>query len=271
MPPFDRATALQPAGEDRLALAFDRAWWGGVGPHGGYLAGLLARAAIAVADPALTLRSLGLHYLDRGLEGPAEIEHRTIRQTRTSQTVQLTLLQDQKPLVLAVAGLSPPRHGPELTDHPMPDVPPATQVPVTRFAEHMDPPPAFSDHFELRQCLGPAPFTEADHALTGGWLRFIDEQPLDAPRAAAMMDTWWPCLWGRLAVLPRMPTLDLTIHFRRSLPATSAPVLASFRSRLSVDGYADEEGELWSADGELLVQSRQLAAVVGATAPRPGP
>jgi hypothetical protein len=37
-------------------------------------------------------------------------------------------------------------------------------------------------------------------------------------------------------------------------------VLATFNARRSSDGLWDENGELWSRDGRLLVQSRQLAA-----------
>jgi acyl-CoA thioesterase len=61
------------------------------------------------------------------------------------------------------------------------------------------------------------------------------------------------------------PTLDLTIHVRRPLPrADMTPedhVLARFSSRLAVGGVWEEDGELWSPSGELLVQSRQLALI----------
>ena len=61
------------------------------------------------------------------------------------------------------------------------------------------------------------------------------------------------------------PTLDLAIHFRRPLPVPGmAPddhVLGRFRTRASVAGVWEEDGELWTPSGELLAQSRQLALV----------
>ena len=60
-----------------------------------------------------------------------------------------------------------------------------------------------------------------------------------------------------------VPTLDLTIHFRAPLPAAGEWVLAEFRSRLSRGGTWDSDGELWSQDGVLLAQARQLAMIRG--------
>jgi acyl-CoA thioesterase len=59
--------------------------------------------------------------------------------------------------------------------------------------------------------------------------------------------------------------VDLTIHFRAELPLVRAApedwCLAVFRSRLAVGGFVEEDGEVWSRDGVLLAQSRQLAAI----------
>ena len=57
-----------------------------------------------------------------------------------------------------------------------------------------------------------------------------------------------------------VPTLELTIHFRGEPPAGEHPwIKASFVSRVAAGGVVEEDGELWSTDGTLLVQSRQLA------------
>ena len=63
--------------------------------------------------------------------------------------------------------------------------------------------------------------------------------------------------------MPRTPTIDLTVHIRDRLEPTPDPVLAVFRTKLARDGLMDEEGELWSGDGRLLVQSRQLSMLLG--------
>ena len=56
------------------------------------------------------------------------------------------------------------------------------------------------------------------------------------------------------------PTIDYTVHFRSPLPPPGAtpedPYLIAFNSGLARHGFFEEDGELWSADGVLLAQSR---------------
>ena len=60
-------------------------------------------------------------------------------------------------------------------------------------------------------------------------------------------------------------TLDLTVHVRGPLATTTWQpgdwILARFRTRLSADGFLEEDGELWDECGNLIAMSRQLAKV----------
>ena len=60
------------------------------------------------------------------------------------------------------------------------------------------------------------------------------------------------------------PTVDLTIHFRQTPGAARSDdyALAVFRTRRAHEGFLEEDGEIWSRDGELLAQSRQLALIL---------
>lgn len=180
-------------------------------------------------------------------------------------TVGLRMLQAGEPVVVGLGTLAAPRSGPELQGSRMPQVPPWEEVEVTGFLtdrEATDIAPPFAQRLEYRHCIGPEPLSGASTALTGGWLRFREERALDLPAVALMMDAWWPATWSRLRSVPRTPTIDLTLHFRQALPAAPEPVLAVFRTELAYDGLMDEDGELYSMDGRLLVQSRQLAVLL---------
>jgi Acyl-CoA thioesterase C-terminal domain len=110
-----------------------------------------------------------------------------------------------------------------------------------------------------RLCVG------APEAVTGGWLRFADPQPLDAPALAMYADAWLPSPMPYLTRPAAAPTIDLTVHFRAPGVAAAIadePVLAVFRSSTAAGGLFEEDGELWSRDGVLLAQSRQLGLLL---------
>ena len=142
----------------------------------------------------------------------------------------------------------------------MPVVPPASpdQAPLPGA-------PPFTQQLIFQPRFGAPPFTGADESVVGGWIGFKDGRPLDGPAMCVMADGYYPAIWPRLTELHPAPTIDLTIHFRAPLPYTG-PVLARFTSKLARDGYFDEDGELWSPDGTLVAQSRQLALLLGAPA-----
>ena len=91
---------------------------------------------------------------------------------------------------------------------------------------------------------------------------------LDYPLAATYADAWIPAIFTRMKTFAVVPTIDLTVHFREPLPLDGASaedfVLAAFQTRVARNGLFEEDGEIWSADGRLLVQSRQLAALLPA-------
>jgi acyl-CoA thioesterase len=264
MADFDQAIALTPGSEEGLLEGvLDRDWWGGVGPHGGYLAAILIRgletAAAYGARRRRLPRSLSIHYLRPAREGPFRLRWHTERKGRSMSTVALRIVQGGEPVVIAVGVVAAGRPGPELAQDAMPEVPPWQEVAVTEIGGGAR--PAFVERIEFRHCVGPPPMSGADEAASGGWIR-LPGRSLDIAAVALFMDAWWPAIWSRVTVVPRVPTIDLTIHLRGELPETEEPVLAWFRSRLASGGFVDEDGELWSADGRLLAQSRQLALLL---------
>jgi acyl-CoA thioesterase len=82
----------------------------------------------------------------------------------------------------------------------------------------------------------------------------------------AYADGWVPAVFSRTREPIGVPTVDLTIHFRAPLPLAGATpddyYLVVFRAPLSHGGFMVEDGEIWSPDGRLVVQARQLAVVL---------
>lgn len=260
---FRTDTAVTRTAAGRYRAVIDRGWWIQRGPNGGYLAAIVLRAVLAeVDDPARRPRSMTLHYLRPPAEGPCEVEVTVERAGRGLSTVTARLSQDGRDCVVALVALGVVRHGPELHDHPAPAVPAAADVPPPPERTTVGPDVPFRHRFEVRPTFGPAPFSNGDEALTGGWIRTADSDPVDEVLLAAVADAWSPAVFSKVEVPVGVPTVDLTIHFRNTPSEEPGWCLVRFRTLEASEGYLEESGEVWSADGTLLAESRQLAVLI---------
>jgi len=270
---FDAATAVAPSGDGRWAATVDAGWFAPAGPNGGYLASIVLRAmAQAVGDPGRHPRSLTLHYLRGPAAGPVEVSVRVERAGRGLSTLSARMEQDGRPCVLALGAFASAFDTVADYAAPIPGTPPpAASSPVPPMPGM---PPIFAQ-LETRPALGPVPFSGAGEARSGGWLRLTEPREADALLVATYVDAWLPAPFTRLAAPVPAPTVDLTIHFRCALPRAgmdpAAHVLGVFASRFSAEGFFEEDGEVWSPEGVLLAQSRQLALLRPALVPPASP
>jgi acyl-CoA thioesterase len=263
---FADQTAVVRTAPGRYETSFHRDWWVARGPNGGYLAAIILRAMTdAVDDPARAPRSLTIHYTTPPDEGAAGIDTTIERAGRSLTSCSARVTQNGRLVALAVGAFSRPRPGPEFSDLLMPDVPPPEAI-----AAQDTPPeaPPIAHRWDIRWAFGEPPFDgpARDEAVGGGWIRLADPAVIDAPAVAAITDAWVPAVFSRVERSIFVPTVDLTVHFRAALPAPGAAaddfVLARFRTLAAAEGFLEEDSEVWSRDGRLLAQSRQLATIM---------
>jgi acyl-CoA thioesterase len=256
---LDADSAVTPLGDGRYRAVCTDAWSAAPGPNGGYVAAIVLRAMQAEAGPDRPVRSLTLHYLRPPRPGPLEVEVAVERTGRSLTTLTARLHQDGL-LVIGVGAFAVDfaEHVAYSDPPPVAPPPPALQ-PVPAEVDV----PEIARRIKIAPVLGSPLFSEADEAVTGGWIAFADgPQTLDAPALALLADAWMPAPFVRMSAFRRAPTIDLTIHFRAPELLAAEPVLGLWRSRASHGGFFEEDGELWSADGVLLAQSRQLALLL---------
>jgi acyl-CoA thioesterase len=254
---FERDTAVRPRGDGRFDCEIRPDWWIAAGPNGGYIGAIMVRALSF--DPALDsrpMRSLTIHYLGRPKPGAAELQVEADRHGRSVSFVRARLGQEGRTLASAAAVFASDRPGVELDRVSPPEVPSPNEI--EPLPDAPDGPP-FARELEYRSALGGHLFSGADEALTGGWLRFRDERPLDAAALVALCDAWFPALFAVVAEPLAVPTLELTVHVRTRLPRRADWTLGRYRTCLARDGFLEETAELFSREGELLAESRQLA------------
>ena len=262
---FDTDTSLERSDEGVFTGRIDPGWWIVRGPNGGYIAAIILRAlTMAVDDPARHVRSLTIHYLRPPVEGPVTVRTSIERAGRSLTTVSARMEQDGKLLAIALAAFSSAFEAAvSFDDAPMPDAPaPETLPPRPERAGDLP----FLDRFDFRWSVGIDSMGTGGEALTGAWMRPTEPRVADALLVAQLMDAWAPAVFVKVMPPTGVPTVDLTIHFRRPLPVEGATpddyLLGVFRSRTAHDGFIEEDGELWTRDGLLVAQSRQLALII---------
>jgi len=264
---FERDTQVVPVGAGAFEARLDTGWWVERGPNGGYLAAIVLRAVCAtVDDRERAPRSLTVHFVAPPDEGTVSVHTTIERAGRSLTSVSARVVQGERLIALAVAALSRARAGPEFCDLRMPAVAPPEAI-TSRPAPPEAPP--IARRWDLRWAIGTPPFeggSPSHEAHAGGWIRLEEPQPFDAAAIAAVTDSWIPPIFSRTHQMMAVPTIDLTVHFRATLPhdavAPDGFLLAVFRTNVAADGFLEEDGEVWAPDGTLLAQSRQLAAML---------
>lgn len=259
---FDADIALRPAGPGAYDLDVPAHWAIGRGAtNGGYVAAVITRALEeAVGDPDRAPRSLTVHYLAACGPGPARIAATVERGGGSLTTLSARMTQGETMVALALAAFGRSRPGLDFQHEPMPESPPPEQLPEWRPDAGM---PTFPVNWDYRWSIGP-PYQRAERAVSGGWIRPREPRLVDAPQVAAMADGWIPPVLLLLdSARGIVPTIDLTIHFRAALPPPGAAPddfsFALFSSRVGAEGYWESDGVIWSRDGRVLAQARQLA------------
>jgi len=253
----------EPGAGDRVTYRADirGSWWIVMGPNGGYVGAIVARAAVdAVGDPARRLHSITLHYLRPPVEGPCEVSVDVERVGRGLTTVTLRMHQDGRPVVVGLAALAVHRDSITLDQLERPVAPPPEQLPAPSSAPGI----AMAQHFDNRPVFGHrlGGGDPPDLARTGGWMRYLEPTPVDEITLLALTDAWWPPMLEVADEPMAVPTVDLTVHIRALPEDPTDFVLGEFTSPLAADGYTIEDGRLWSRGGRLLAESRQLAVLL---------
>ena len=170
-------------------------------------------------------------------------------------------------MALALGAFSRPRRGPEFQHAAAPDVTPP---------ENLEP-PIFGDEdlipihrrYDYRWVTPEQHPSQPARARSGGWVRLSDPCLADYPVVAALADALPPAFFAAVTPDERfrgIPTVELSVYFRAPLPLRGARpddfLLAVFESRVLQKGFIEEDGEIWSRDGVLMAQSRQLALLL---------
>lgn len=240
-------------------------WGQGRATYGGLVAAmLLARAEALVGAPERRLRTANVVFVGPVAPGPARCDAEVLRAGSSATTVSGRIVQDGevRATLIATFGVARETSVTVRAQAPAPQIPsPADVEPVPYVAGVM---PEFFQHVELRFATGSPPFTGADEAAFGGWMRFRQPPARFGDRElVALADAWPPGVAPLFHGPAPMSTLSWTFDLLGDPPATADPSAHwqyDVRTIAAAGGYGQTTARIWDAQGALRALSRQTIA-----------
>ena len=255
---FTSDTAVERIEENRFRADLTDRWSAlGAMPNGGYILAVCGRALGEVLphpDPFV----VSAFYLRRTTTGPVELHTETVKTGRRLATGEVRMLQDEKETTRVVAsfGDMDATSGRTTMLRSAPDLP-APEKCLDLMTRGGIPGVSIADRCEYR---GPRLPGWAEGEPSGDpnyefWMRLKGRDEHEPLTLLTLVDAAPPAVLelGEFA----SATVELTVHLR----ARPAPGWLACRSWTNhvMNGYHEEEFEIWDSTGTLVAQSRQLA------------
>ncbi|HEV2887842.1 MAG TPA: thioesterase family protein [Jatrophihabitans sp.] len=260
--PFDADTAVAGSGPCFSATISDRWGVGNGHANGGYVLSVCLRALrqeLGKPDPL----AVAAFFQRRVTPGPAEVHVDTARSGRRLATGEARLLQGGQELVRVVASFADlsEAHGPTAMFGSAPVLPPPQDCADLFGGELPDgsglSTPGIAGRLECRtpKLPGWLEGSPSGQARAEFWMRLAGDRQADTMALPGLVDMAVPAVFELGHYVST--TIELSVHVR----ARPAPGWLACRvsTRYLIEGYHEEDFEIWDSAGQLVAQSRQLA------------
>lgn len=248
------------------------AYWNMVGPFGGVVAAIAMRSVLMHPKLLGEPISITANFAAAMSEGAFSVLTRPVRTNRSTQhwiiEINQTNAANESQLVLSATVVTAARRSTwGVNDLPMPQVVPASSLErAKRIA-----PITWIERYDMRPIVGGFPekfdnsisdLSAEQASLTQIWLKDEPARALDFISLTALADVFFPRIWlRRLSPVP-IGTVSMTVYFHASgaglAQVGSDSVLGQARGQVFVDGFFDQSGALWSAQGHTLATTHQI-------------
>ncbi len=261
---FDRATQLQPQGDNTFLGHASEDYWAFVGPFGGTSAGVMLRAVMdhpaRIGEPL----ALTVNYAAPLAKGPFEVIAKPARTNRSTQHWSLELRQGDEVVLTGTAVTAERRESWTHAPAVLPRVPQPNEMPEYRMQSGG---PEWVKRYEFRFVEGAPRMGEVSAASPADtrsklWMRDAPPRPLDHSALAAMSDAFFARIFHALGAMTPFGTVSITTYFTGSADEIARQgdrhLLGVADARRFYRSYFDQSVELWSADGVLLATGMQV-------------
>jgi hypothetical protein len=260
---FAAVSALTADGPGRFTAAIHPDWTIAGKPNGGYLLGMLGRAAV-LTGPHEHVIAASAHFLRPPEPGPVRVEVELLRAGRSASQFRTRLIQAEQPCIegLITASTLDADTKPYWTAG-------APEAGTAPFAASQRLPPVSPSGFsvaimtqvDLRIEPDSLGFVRGEPSGRGelrGWLALPDNEPFDPLSLVYAVDSFPPATFD-VELSGWVPTLELTAYVR-ALPAPG-PVRILHKAHLVDAQRVDEVCWVWDSTGRLVAHGTQLAGI----------
>ena len=257
---YEIDTSSVPRGDGVRDLTLTDRWNTPLGtPNGGYILAAMLRGLgdeMGAGDPLVA----AISYLASPETGAAELRTSSLRRGRRVQTGTASLWEGDRHVAEMTASFGD-RSGGESREL---GTPPALRPPAECFDPRGQgmPEGGIFDRTDYRidQIPGSVLGEPSGDPTITVWQRLRDGRAIDFPALTFLCDSYLPPVVELGRGFERSMTVQLTVHLHR-LPRPGW-IATRLTTRHVVDGFHDEDCELWDEDGNLLAQSRQLSILL---------
>lgn len=257
---YEIDTASVPRGDGVRDLTLTNRWNTPLGkPNGGYILATMLRGLqgeMGADDPMVA----AITYLSSPEPGPAELRTSTVRMGRRVQTGTASLWEGDRHVAAMTASFGPRGAGASAELGAPPQLPPPD-----RCADPLDvgvAPDGLFGRIDYRLASAPGWFEgrPSGDPTVELWQRLHGGRTVDFPALALLCDSFAPPVLELGEGFQQSMTVQLTVHLHR-LPRPGW-IATRLTTRHVVNGFHEEDCELWDEDGHLVAQSRQLGILL---------
>jgi len=261
---LDRGLRAEIGPDGRRILVPDRTYWNWIGPFGGWTAALLMKCMLEdarAANPLMQPVSQTVDYLTGLKDDPLRVTTACDRAGRSTQfwAARLEAEGAEGPAVRATGVFGERRRTRGFVEQAMPSVPGPEGLPHFRFPSDRVVWPHTYDMRIVQGDIGEV--GDSMRSLT--WIRDADRRPLDFVSLAALVDSCFPRIYYRIQGTTPYSTISMTTYFHATAKDLAevhdGHVLIDAHGKRAGSGFSDQHADIWSADGQLLAVSQQVA------------
>lgn len=254
---FDQDISMTKIGPFNFKATVSNNWSVNGTPNGGYLMAILANAMQQNSNKKST-PIVTANYISRCMPDEALLNIEEISESIQFNRLQAKLFQNGKEKIRVNGTFADEKNECTLERYEAttPDIAPLNKcIRIPAIPKY-----TLMDNLDIRldpECSGWLQGKLSDKSEHRGWVKFKNERPYDMISIFLMADAFPPPIFATQGMTAWVPTIELSVNIRY-IPETEW-LKCIFRTRFITCGLAEEDGEVWDQDGNLVAISRQIA------------